>query len=59
MPRNSRHYIRMIIGIYHSNDPYVAIQSRSKMPFMQSGEVWFCRVSIPCNKEIQGKDNKF
>lgn len=47
----------MIIGIYHSNDPYVAIKSRSKMPFMQTMEIWFSRISIPCI--VGNKDDKF
>lgn len=47
-------YIWMTICIYHSNDPYITIKSRSEMPLMQPREIWLCRIGIPCmvqNKE--------
>jgi hypothetical protein len=38
----------MVVCIYHPNNPNVAIQSRSELPFMQPGEIWFRRIGIAC-----------
>jgi hypothetical protein len=40
------------ICIYHPNDPYIAIKSRSEVPLMQPRKVWLCRIRIACHKDI-------
>jgi len=55
-------YSWVVIRIYHPHDPNVAIQSRSELPLMQPGEIWFRRISIACTQRqiapfILGREN--